>query len=193
MKEIGIKCQINYMWGFPWEDEAMIENTLEFMRKTKKDIYRFSESGVLVPLPGTEIYNEFHKQYKFTKWWIHRIKTWEYKPFPFFRETRYFSNIADLRRLNYNFFNYSPRIRKAIIKGLQFRDTQEWNDYRRFPRYQIFMGLKFISKMLYSIHPKLERLLLPQLFALLSGAWKKSPLFSSLRKRSAFSFEAERK
>ena len=53
-KEAGISVAISVVVGYPGETPEMLEETLEFIRKTEPDYLYMCEA---VPYPGTEMYN----------------------------------------------------------------------------------------------------------------------------------------
>ncbi len=57
-KEAGISAAISVVLGYPGETPEMLEETLEFMRKTEPDYVYICEA---VPYPGTEMYNVVKK------------------------------------------------------------------------------------------------------------------------------------
>ncbi|ASJ06962.1 B12-binding domain-containing radical SAM protein [Thermococcus pacificus] len=58
LKEHGIKTYLFFMLGFPWESRKEVEETIQFAKELDGDFYEFH---VLVPFPGTEIYDEIVK------------------------------------------------------------------------------------------------------------------------------------
>jgi radical SAM superfamily enzyme YgiQ (UPF0313 family) len=53
-KAIGLTPIIQYMYGFPGEDDSSIEKTYDFFKEIDSPYMGFTTT----PLPGTEIYNE---------------------------------------------------------------------------------------------------------------------------------------
>ena len=58
LKKYGIKTYLFFMIGFPWESKKEVEDTIRFAKELDGDFYEFH---VLVPFPGTEIYEEITK------------------------------------------------------------------------------------------------------------------------------------
>jgi len=50
----GIKTYLNFVIGLPWESEDTFEDTMQFAKSLKADMYNFSIS---YPFPGTELYD----------------------------------------------------------------------------------------------------------------------------------------
>ncbi|MEI8191228.1 MAG: radical SAM protein, partial [candidate division NC10 bacterium] len=57
-RELDIETVAFIIIGFPNEDRAMIDNTLRFLMEIKPDV---ADIHTLIPLPGTELYEEFDK------------------------------------------------------------------------------------------------------------------------------------
>ena len=59
-KAAGLSTACNFMVGFPQETPAALERTLAFMERIAPLVDTFSTLGVLVPFPGTPLYEDFH-------------------------------------------------------------------------------------------------------------------------------------
>lgn len=73
-KKAGITCHANYMLGFPWEDEQMIENTIQFAIETDADTVQFS---LAFPHPGSKMFDEANNN----DWFIDEIKNQNWNRF----------------------------------------------------------------------------------------------------------------
>lgn len=73
-KKAKITCHANYMFGFPWEDEAMIEKTIKFALETDADTVQFS---LTFPHPGSAMFDEANQR----DWFIDEIKNKNWKRF----------------------------------------------------------------------------------------------------------------
>ena len=107
-KEEGLLTACNFMLGFPQETPVELERTLRFMERIAPMVDAFSTMGVVIPFPGTPLYEEFHFLHGFTDWWLRE----EYSRFPespplgdVDRSYRYYSDDANL---DLGFFRYSP-------------------------------------------------------------------------------------
>jgi len=69
-KEAGLTTACNFMLGFPQETRAALERTLRFMERIAPLVDTFSTLGVLVPFPGTPLYEDFRAEYGFSEWWL---------------------------------------------------------------------------------------------------------------------------
>jgi radical SAM superfamily enzyme YgiQ (UPF0313 family) len=52
-KEAGLKVDLNFMIGLPWEEEEDIKKTLRFIWSLNSD---YVSIGIAVPYPGTKLY-----------------------------------------------------------------------------------------------------------------------------------------
>lgn len=58
-KKAGLSPHITLMFGYPWEDEKMVQNTVELGRKILiKGWAHTLQATVLIPYPGTPLYRE---------------------------------------------------------------------------------------------------------------------------------------
>jgi radical SAM superfamily enzyme YgiQ (UPF0313 family) len=69
-KAVGMITVVNFMFGFPGEGETELSNTAALMRQLASSTDFFNNFGVLVPFPGTSIYDRYHEDYGFTRWWL---------------------------------------------------------------------------------------------------------------------------
>src|SRR5262249_25027251 len=60
-KEEGLCAGCNFMLAFPQEGPAELERTLAFMQEIAPLVDTFSTLGVLVPFPGTPLYDDYHE------------------------------------------------------------------------------------------------------------------------------------
>jgi radical SAM superfamily enzyme YgiQ (UPF0313 family) len=117
-KELGIHTVVNLMFGWPDETDAELESTIGFIERAAPLAGGFNARGVVVPYPGTQIYELNHARFGFTDWWI-REAPLAYPVFPTSWDE------AEIRRayatdpaLDRNFFQHPParvaRIRQAL-------------------------------------------------------------------------------
>jgi anaerobic magnesium-protoporphyrin IX monomethyl ester cyclase len=120
-KEAGLRTSCNFMFGFPQETPQALERTLRFMERIAPLVDFFSPSGVLVPMPATPIYDQYHSEYGFTDWWL-REECSRYTPPPdpgsFDDFYRYYIND---RNLELDFFRYDEETRQMIRAALRFK------------------------------------------------------------------------
>jgi radical SAM superfamily enzyme YgiQ (UPF0313 family) len=118
-KELGLHAIVNLMFGWPDETEAELEATLAFLERAAPLAGGFNARGVLVPYPGTEIYERHHERYGFGEWWV-REAPLEYAPFPaawsLDEVKRAYAADAALAR---NFFRHPPEQLRLMQTALE--------------------------------------------------------------------------
>jgi radical SAM superfamily enzyme YgiQ (UPF0313 family) len=120
-KDLGLSTACNFMLGFPQENEAALERTLRFMEHIAPLTDTFSTLGVVVPFPGTPIYDDYHAEYGFTNWWL-REEYSRYTPPPSIDEREaFYRYYTDDANLELDFFRYRPGMRELIREGLRFK------------------------------------------------------------------------
>jgi anaerobic magnesium-protoporphyrin IX monomethyl ester cyclase len=119
-RELGIHTVVNLMFGWPDETDVELGATVDFLDRAADVAGGFNARGVVVPYPGTQIYEQHHERFGFTSWWIREApleypvfpRTWD----PAEIERAYAADPA----LDRNFFQHPPdrvaRIREALAK-----------------------------------------------------------------------------
>jgi anaerobic magnesium-protoporphyrin IX monomethyl ester cyclase len=120
-KAEGLLTACNFMLGFPQEKPAALENTLCFMQRIAPLVDSFSTLGVVVPFPGTPLYDDFHAQFGFTNWWL-KAEYSRYVPCPSPEDfDRFRRHYIDDANLELDFFRYTPEMRRLIRECLLFK------------------------------------------------------------------------
>jgi anaerobic magnesium-protoporphyrin IX monomethyl ester cyclase len=120
-KEEGLATACNFMVGFPQETPVELENTLRFMERIAPMVDSFSTMGVVVPFPGTELYETFHQKYGFTDWWL-REECSHYSAAPPIHDfDRFYRHYIDDTNLELDFFDYSNDMRTMIRECLRYK------------------------------------------------------------------------
>ena len=118
-RELGLHCMLNLMFGWPDETLAELRTTVDFIDRAAPLAAAFNARGVLVPYPGTQIYQQHHARFGFTEWWL-REEPLRYRPFPsswsLEEVKRAYADDAALAR---NFFRLSQAHVALIQEGLQ--------------------------------------------------------------------------
>jgi radical SAM superfamily enzyme YgiQ (UPF0313 family) len=116
-RAVGVHCMLNLMFGWPDETPGELRTTVDFIERSAPLAAAFNARGVLVPYPGTEIYEQHHRAYGFTDWWLK--EPLRYSPFPtaWSRDEveRAYADDAALAR---NFFKLSQVSLELIQEGL---------------------------------------------------------------------------
>jgi anaerobic magnesium-protoporphyrin IX monomethyl ester cyclase len=117
-RDAGVHCVVNLMFGWPDETDAELEATIGFIERAAPIAGGFNARGVVVPYPGTAIYERNHERFGFTGWWLNEPPL-EYAVFPTsWDEAEIRRAYADDPALERNFFRHPPhriaRIREAL-------------------------------------------------------------------------------
>ena len=132
-KEEGLITACNFMLGFPQETPAELENTLRFMERIAPMVDAFSTMGVVVPFPGTPIYDEFHFEHGFTEWWLRPDYSRYSAPPPLEDSDRYYRYYIDDANLELDFFHYSAAMKQLIRECLRFKAEHNLERMGLFP------------------------------------------------------------
>lgn len=126
-RDAGVRVMVNAMFGWPDETEAEVDATCAFMEQAAARGAMLNARGVLVPYPGTALYDEHHQRHGFTDWWLDGETPFEYEPFP---------NSADpesLRQayatdaaLSRNFFGHPDDHLRRIQRALDLKASLTW-------------------------------------------------------------------
>ena len=121
--ELGVHTVVNLMFGWPDETDAELDATIAFMDRAAPVAGGFNARGVVVPYPGTAIYEANHERFGFTGWWL-REPPLEYVPFPTsWDEAEIVRAYGYDPALDRNFFRHPPhrveRIREALVAKAQ--------------------------------------------------------------------------
>jgi radical SAM superfamily enzyme YgiQ (UPF0313 family) len=160
--EAKIRAGINILTGFPWDTSEDIKKIQKYVKKISPYVTQDFCGGVLQPMPATEVYDKYAKEYGFEKWWLNKKRVFESKQHPFFM--LYYHPFWE--QLNNNFFNLSKEVFNEIDR--LYRMMGQWNlkiiSKRRFKNrlinFAVYQGLLTLSKMslmLYGISPYLEK------------------------------------
>ena len=118
-RDLGLHCMLNLMFGWPDETLDELRTTVDFIERAAPLAAAFNARGVLVPYPGTQIYDENHARFGFTEWWL-REPPLRYRPFPSSWDRaevkRAYADDAALAR---NYFRLSDAHLDLIQQGLQ--------------------------------------------------------------------------
>ncbi len=120
-KAEGLMTACNFMLGFPQETPEALERTYRFMERIAPLVDSFSTLGVLVPFPGTPLYDDYHVRYHFTRWWLREDYSHYAPPPPLDDFDRFYRHYIDDRNLDLDFFQYSDDMRAIIRACLRFK------------------------------------------------------------------------
>jgi len=132
----GLRPHLTIMIGYPWEKITEIEKTLSLARELfKKGLAFTMQATVVIPYPGTPLFNECQKN--------HWLKTTDWERYDM-REPIMKSKIKNQRLMHYiqTFFTsviFSPQFIKRTLFSIRNYDDL---------KYIGFQGLKYISKLM---------------------------------------------
>ncbi|HEY4238295.1 MAG TPA: radical SAM protein [Kofleriaceae bacterium] len=117
-KDLGIHAVVNLMFGWPDETDEELGATIDFLDRAAPIAGGFNARGVVVPYPGTKIYEANHERFGFTQWWL-REPALAYPVFPgSWDEAEIIRAYATDPAIDRNFFRHPPhrvqRIREAL-------------------------------------------------------------------------------
>ncbi len=117
--ELGIHSVVNLMFGWPDETDAELDATIGFIERAVDIAGGFNARGVVVPYPGTQVYEQNHERFGFTGWWLAEPPL-EYPAFPTaWDELEIARAYATDPALDRNFFRHPPhrvaKIREALV------------------------------------------------------------------------------
>lgn len=121
--DLGIHTVVNLMFGWPDETDEELDATIGFLDRAAPIAGGFNARGVVVPYPGTLIYERHHERFGFTGWWI-REAPLEYPVFPTsWDEAEIVRAYGTDPALDRNFFRH-PRERVERIRGALARKAE---------------------------------------------------------------------
>lgn len=120
-KSEGMTTIVNFMFGFPGEGVSSLEETRRLMETLAPSTDFFNNRGVLVPFPGTSIYEAHHEEYGFTNWWLDPKKVPPEPNLHLMDPGEAQSYLESDPTLELDFFHYSDDVRAAIQKCVRFK------------------------------------------------------------------------
>ena len=151
----------NNIIGFPWEREEHLKKSLEEIRNIPKSINFFTVAVTPIPFPRTDLYEEFHKEYGFTDWWLkpemHPARTTEkFKTKPVFMLflSQFYAIYA---KDKCGYWNYSKETVRIIDEFCWNVFYEFISRHYNFPQYIFIKTATFLSYKLWKISPSLEK------------------------------------
>ena len=117
----GMTTIVNFMFGFPEEGVVELENTRRFMEQLAPYADYFNNRGVLVPMPGTEIYDRGHERFGFTRWWLDPKRIADEPNVHVLDPRARQEYLEHDPTLDLDFFRYDPVVREAIADCVRFK------------------------------------------------------------------------
>jgi radical SAM superfamily enzyme YgiQ (UPF0313 family) len=120
-KDAGLATACNFMLGFPEDSPASLERTARFMERIAPLVDSFSTLGVVIPFPGTELYEQHHRQQGFTAWWLREDHArWHDAP-PLDDAAAFQRHYLDDATLGLDFFHYPAAVQQGIRECLRIK------------------------------------------------------------------------
>jgi anaerobic magnesium-protoporphyrin IX monomethyl ester cyclase len=120
-KAEGMTTVVNFMFGFPGEGVPELTNTLALMHELAPHTDVFNNRGVLVPFPGTQIYDACHAEYGFTGWWLDPDKVRDEPNIHVLDPTLTQDYLESDPTLDLDFFRYDDDVRELIATCVRFK------------------------------------------------------------------------
>lgn len=146
----------NQLVGFPWETPQHLKESLEQIKRIPKGIVYFCCTVTLIPFPKTKLYEDYHKEYGFTDWWLDPKKNSTVNLQV--SKSFFILFMGEFVPLYSNdiFWRHTEEMRKAIHAFCW--DVAKLQYERIFTPTELFfiMGLSKASHKLWEISPQLE-------------------------------------
>ena len=75
----GIRPNTFFIFGFPWEDVAALQNSYNLIQELAQyvSVFHPAVASIIIPFPDTVIYQQYAKQYGFENWWLSEEKNYD--------------------------------------------------------------------------------------------------------------------
>jgi anaerobic magnesium-protoporphyrin IX monomethyl ester cyclase len=155
-KRYGIQPVTFFILGFPWEDETAYADNLRLMKELSPHVvFQPAIASILIPFPGTEIYDRYKDEFGFAEWWLGDERNFDA---PKIDRHAYYQVVMHRMGvvLDADFFRYSPEIKRSIHQVFRFMFDSNFRQRNALVRRGLLMAID-ISRKLASVSPKLER------------------------------------
>jgi anaerobic magnesium-protoporphyrin IX monomethyl ester cyclase len=158
--DYGIRPYAFFILGFPWETPESIQATQALMEELSPFVAHFHPAiaSILIPFPGTEVYEQYKNHYGFENWWLGTDRSYDA---PDARTHSYFETQLFARGavLDADFFKYTPEVKQRIREVFEFMWRHNLQSSGRVTR--LLKSTCFeLSRRLSAVSPALERLAL---------------------------------
>jgi radical SAM superfamily enzyme YgiQ (UPF0313 family) len=152
----GIRSCVFFILGFPWDTVASIGQTLELMKDIAPYVdFHQAVASILIPFPGTEIYERYKDQYEFADWWLSDNRTYDapqVDAHPYFESVLFRLGAV----LDADFFRYTPEVKAKICEVFKYMYAHNLRQ-RGLAAQASRMAALNLSQTLYAVSPQLER------------------------------------
>jgi anaerobic magnesium-protoporphyrin IX monomethyl ester cyclase len=155
-RHFGIQPVAFFILGFPWEDIKATDRTLDLMKELSPYVTFLPAVGsILVPFPGTEIYEQYKNQYDLVGWWLSDDRIYDA---PQLNEHPYYQSVIYRigAILDADFFRYSPEMKAKIHEVFRFMYASNLQQRNAFFRTAALWAID-LSRALDAFSPQLER------------------------------------
>jgi len=171
LEKTGFKyVHFNNLVGFPWESPKHLEECVKKIAKIPKGIVYFCGANTLIPYPGTKLYNDNHRKFGFTNWWLDPARNSEEKPVgsktffklflssyaPLYLKDRFWKHGREMEKAIENFcWQVSSMQLKRCLNPLEFAlaynfSKASWHVWKKSPlleRILFFLPVKIVKKL----------------------------------------------
>lgn len=120
-KKAGMTTIVNFMFGFPEEGVTELQHTLDLMRALAEDTDFFNHRGVLVPFPGTALYDQHVARFGYHGWWLDPAKVPDEPDLHAMGAHASQVSLEEDPTLALDFFRYEPAVRDKIAECVRFK------------------------------------------------------------------------
>lgn len=152
-------CPVTFfILGFPWETPEKIDVTLDLMKALAPDVlFLPAIASLLIPFPGTEIYERYKDEYGFSEWWLGDDRNYDAPrndTHPYYQTVMFQRGAV----LDADFFRYSPEVKAKICDVVRFMYVSNLAQRNRLFRMAATLAVD-VSRKLDALSPRLERAL----------------------------------
>ncbi len=155
-RSAGIKSIVGFMWGFPWDSPSSVRASINYLKKIAPFTDEFNPLGILIPVPGTALYEKYAARFNLENWWMKDKFGMIYRSnqyFPYYQRRFY----NDFSLLKDGFFPYPVSVRKMIKKGINFIGRHNLFNNSHPVRAGMVYAAVLLSKLLFAISPGAEK------------------------------------
>lgn len=152
----GIRPVVFFILGFPWDNPQTLDATLKLMEDLSPYVvFQPAVGSILVPFPGTEIYDRYKEEYGFARWWTSDQRNYDAPrsdAHPFYQTVMYRMGAV----LDADFFHYTAELKVKIHKVFRFMYASNFRRRGLLFRAAALFALD-LSRQLDALSPRLER------------------------------------
>lgn len=156
---VGIEPCVFFILGFPWDTPESLQATWDLMIELAPHVaFHPAVAGVLIPFPGTEIYETYKDRYGLQDWWLTDDRHYHgdsERPRPYFMSQLFPVGTV----LDANFFQYSPAVRRKIVDIFRFMFLHRLQREQAVRSHLKTRLLLTLSERAFAVAPSFERVL----------------------------------